>query len=821
MADDKKKNALFGKILGRKHSTAISAEAEEQESKAEKSIETSDDDYTPEWLTDSVSEDSQDPDEDISDALAELFGENNLEDTNDPSAFAMPGFDELAAEGESNFGIYDTDGDDAESISDNNADETGSAEQDDTYPDDYGYIEEPSEIANDEVYEDGIPAETAEDSIESEYDESETEGFDEASEKASESEKATAEDSVDEDTANLLAALGYSDANTASAKGKPLNKDTSVSRPSDLSFAYGYDGKEYVSRTQTDSLKSKYASDKLKLIVRLGATALFAVLLCVYDMFGDKFGGVLDSSLYPVVNIMISLQLLLIVAAFSVKRLLSGVNAILKGDLNAYSIGAAGVIIAVIYDIVLAITVPETFTLYNFPAAVCVLFCAIHDYFVLEREICVFDRLTSWQSVATLERVDAASLAMDLGEGGMNDGGKTVGQAFRLRKGEFAENYFRHVNRRHPLSKMLAFFVTPSVAIAFIMFFVSLASDKTFAEATGAFAGIALISLPVFMLVSLSFPFYTLTTRRLSADSVVLSESDVNEYRRVDTVVLEESDIFDDTSLTINRISVCDKNQMQDVFDIMCGVSAMYNMIGGRIAGVFRASTADGDVPEDVSVIGVEDGGFEGIAAGRRYCVGSDAYLASKGISVTRYYDDKYIASNPGGVVLHIAVDGAEVFKLYLTYSISPNTLSIINELSMSKTRIVLRTVDPNVNLDLISRILSSSFEGNLTLVRKPYDGTSAEDHQKDERIIDGGIIVNGENPEALLDTVSACRLFGAFSKFNFAVGIVVFAIAALFALLLGIIGAIIGWSSIYVFIVQVLSVLPCIIFANIYLNKD
>ena len=50
MADDKKKNALFGKILARKHSTAISAEAEEQESKAEKSIETSDDDYTPEWL---------------------------------------------------------------------------------------------------------------------------------------------------------------------------------------------------------------------------------------------------------------------------------------------------------------------------------------------------------------------------------------------------------------------------------------------------------------------------------------------------------------------------------------------------------------------------------------------------------------------------------------------------------------------------------------------------------------------------------------------------------------------------------------------------
>jgi hypothetical protein len=317
----------------------------------------------------------------------------------------------------------------------------------------------------------------------------------------------------------------------------------------------------------------------------------------------------------------------------------------------------------------------------------------------------------------------------------------------------------------------------------------------------------------------MSYPFYKLVTKNLSSDAVILNETAVNENRRVDTVVFEESDLFDETSLTINRISVCDKNQMHDVFDIMCAVSAMYNMIGGRIAGAFRASTADGDTPDEVSILGVDDGGFEGIADGRRYCVGSDAYLTSKGISVTRYYDDKYIVSNPGGVVLHIAVDGTEVFKLYLTYSISHNTLALINDFADLKTRIVLKTIDPNVNLELILRILSSSFDGNLTLIRKPFNADRTEADSDDE-LIDGGIIINGDVPEAVLDTVHACRFFSAFTKFNFAAGIVVFSIGALLAFILGIIGAIVNMSSIYIFIFQLLSIVPCIFFSSVYLNK-
>ena len=247
----------------------------------------------------------------------------------------------------------------------------------------------------------------------------------------------------------------------------------------------------------------------------------------------------------------------------------------------------------------------------------------------------------------------------------------------------------------------------------------------------------------------------------------------------------------------------------------------MYNKIGGRIAGVFRASIADGDASSDVTVLRVEDGGFEGVADGKHYFVGSEKYLASKQIPVMRYYDDKYVQSNPGGTVLHIAVDGAEVFKLYLTYSISPSTLSVIHSLAASDTRIVIRTIDPNVNMDLISSILTNSFEGNFTLVRKPYGGADTEAHHNDESIIEGGILANGESAEAIFSTVKSCIFFSAFSKLNFGVSCAVFGLSVLVSLCFAGLGVIINVPSICVFSVQFLTVIPCVLAANVFINKE
>lgn len=794
MADDNKRNALFSKLFAKDKAKSepasesvdnasldeIMTYEDEKAKPAPESAET--DSSYEEWFSDALKEDTGESDESISDAIAELFGDENTEGEVTDDEFILPNLEEYSEPDEAVF----------DDIPDSDSEEVDPLPEAEEY--EYEPEEEPapSELEYEDVGEDEVadaPAEEPE------------------------------VQPVDEDTATLLTALGYSDANAETIKKQTPHTETVRNRTTDLSLAYGYEGKEYMSHAQTASIKSAYSRNRFGMLIRLGGTVLFAIFLLIYDAFGKSFGGVLDATVYPVVNILISLQLLLIAAAFSVKQLFAGINGIFKAEPIVHSVSATALVLTVLYDIVLAIAAPEAFTLYNFPAAICLLLGALHDFFVLERETYVFARLSSWQSVATLERIDAAELASELGENRVGEAENKIGQAFRMRKGDFAENYFRHINRRHPMAKLLNFIIAPVVALSLVIFIISLASEKTAIESFNVLLTVNLFTLPAFMLVSMSYPFFTLVSKNLNADAVIFSESDVNEYKKVDTVVFEEADLFDESSLTINRISVCDKNRMQDVFDIMCGVSALYDRVGGRIAGAFRASTAEGDIPTDVSVISVDDGGFEGIAGGRYYTVGSDAYLTSKGISVMRYYDDKYIASNPGGVVLHIAVDGAEVFKLYLTYRISDSMLSVINELSLAKTRIVMRTIDPNINLDLILRILTSTFDGKLTLVRKPYDETAEPETVKDESTVEGGVLVNGENTEAILDVVKACKLYGAYSKLNFNVSVVLLAAGALLSVFLGIIGALVGISSLYIVLFQILSVVPSFILANLLLK--
>ncbi len=778
MADDKR-SALFNKMFGKQNQAKQPAQADEndtldaimnyEEEPTEKP--TPETDGYEDWFSEAMADESDNSD-DVADSIEELFGDPREDDYSD----VIP---ELLS--------YD----------------------EEELPEELPAVEEEYESAAVEEYteESEAPA---------------FEGYEEEDEYEPEAEQVPEdieEPAIDEDTATLLTALGYSDVSADEIKKKPVQSENNRRKTSDLTLAYGYEGKEYISHSQTAAIKDAYSSDRKKVFVRFAGTLLFVILLAIYDAFGKKFGGALDVSVYPVINILMSLQLLLIAAALSAKQIYAGINGIIRSEPIFHSLSAIAVILTVVYDIILAIAVPESFTLYNFPASICLLFGAAHDFFVLEREIYVFDRLSSWQSVATLERVDHAELAVELGESRTGENNR-IGRAFRLRRGDFAENYFRHINRAHPCARVINYLViVPVLALSLVLALITLASDHTFIEACNAFMAVNLLSLPTFMLVSMSYPFFTLISKTLGSDAVVFSESDVSEYKEVNTVVFEEADLFDESSLTINRISVCDKNRMQDVFDIMCGVSALYDRIGGRISGVFRASTSEGDIPEDVRVQRVDDGGFVGIADGKQFVVGSDAYLTSLGIPVMRYYDDKYIASNPGGVVLHIAVDGTEVFKLYLTYRIPDSMLMVLGELPRAKTRIVIRTVDPNINLDLISRLLSNGFDGKLTLVRKPYT-ENTEPASEAVSTVEGGILVNGESPEAIIEAVHACRIFSGFTKLNFNLSMIFFGIGAILSVCLGIVGALVGLSSMLVFLFQLITAVPCFILVHLTLAK-
>lgn len=611
----------------------------------------------------------------------------------------------------------------------------------------------------------------------------------------------------------LMEALGYDGRTVNEPRRRPETEEDTSARTSDMDDAFAFTGREYHSRSEREDIRSAYASEKLKLNIRLCGTALMAILLFVYDVFGKNFGGAFSKVQFPVVNILIGLQILLIACAFSYKQIFSGIKGIFNTHPTIHSVTSVVVVFTVIYDIILAVIGQSVFTLYNFPAALCLVFTVFGDWLRLDREIRTFDKVSSWSGVCTLERVDSLSLARELGEGDTGSNGNGVGRAYKLIRGKMPESYFHRINRRNPMLKVMNYIIAPVVALALVIFIISLAANRTLVDSLNVFIVLIQFGLPAFMAVAAVFPFYNLTVKKLDNSGVILNEVDTRDYATVDALVFDESDLFGSNSLTVSRLTMCGNGEAGDIYDVLAGSATILGKMGGTIANALRDATPDTAAVESAELLERADNGVIGRFGGKEYVIGTDEFLAGAGIAVSGYFDKEFIGSTPGGAVLHIAVDGKEALKLSLTYRIDPGFAQMARELSERKVRMILRCTDPCVD-DRLLEALVGELSSPITILKNVETGTSG-----DGETVDGGILADSEEWSSVMKAADACSLFRKWSAFNLMVMGGIMALGILLAAFLGALGAVVGMSSLYVVLFQVLAILPTVAISKLWLE--
>ena len=613
----------------------------------------------------------------------------------------------------------------------------------------------------------------------------------------------------------LMEALGYDGKTGSEIRRTPTHVDVEKDavRTSDMDDAFAFSGREYHSRSERDDIRSAYASEKLKIRVRLCGTALLAVLLFVYDVFGKKFGGAFSASQFPVVNILIGLQILLIAGAFSYKQIFSGIKGIFNTHPTIHSVTSVVVIFTVIYDIILAVIGQSVFTLYNFPAALCLLFTVFSDWLRLDREIRTFDKVSSWNGVCTLERVDSVSLARELGEGDVGASGNGVGRAYKLLHGKMPENYFHRINRRNPMMKVMNYVIAPVVALALVIFIISLAANRTLVDSLNIFIVLIQFGLPAFMVVAAVFPFYNLTSKKLDDSGVILNEVDTRDYATVDALVFDESDLFGSNALTVSRLTMCGNGEAGDIYDVLAGSATILGKMGGTIANALRDATPDTAAADAAELVEKSDNGVIGRFGGKEYVIGTEKFLADAGIAVSGYFDKEFMSATPGGAVLHIAVDGREALKLNLTYRINPGFVGMAQELSERNIRMILRCTDPCVD-DRLLGTLVGELSSPITILKNVEAGTSG-----DGDTVDGGILADSEEWSSVMRAADACSLFRKWSAFNLMLMGGIMALGILLAAFLGALGTVVGMSSLYVVLFQVLAILPTVAISKLWLD--
>ena len=155
---------------------------------------------------------------------------------------------------------------------------------------------------------------------------------------------------------------------------------------------------EFTDYSQAKGIFAKYKARYRALLLKLAASVLLTVLLFFFENI-TALGGALPKGIspdyYPVVNIMVGLQLSLFTYALVWGQMKRGVAAMLRGQLIPESATAFIVAISLLYQVFIAVFCRVNYITYNFPVSLCLFFSLAYEFMNLKREMYSFNIVAS------------------------------------------------------------------------------------------------------------------------------------------------------------------------------------------------------------------------------------------------------------------------------------------------------------------------------------------------------------------------------------------------------------------------------------------
>ncbi len=194
-------------------------------------------------------------------------------------------------------------------------------------------------------------------------------------------------------------------------------------------------------------------------------------------------------------------------------------------------------------------------------------------------------------------------------------------------------------------------------------------------------------------------------TSRIAVERIgVTGERAVYRYASCGVMSFSDIEAFPNGSVQVKGIKLCADFRLDKALYL---VSSLFDRVGGPLNGVFRISTADVRISDDVVLGTLAPEGIEALVNREEVCVGTRAYLESVGIEIFRDIEDER-AEQEGSRVLYVAYRGVLCSKFYVKYEISAAFEKNVEYYAKHGVSSVIVTADPLMNdalLDSISYI--------------------------------------------------------------------------------------------------------------------
>ncbi len=626
------------------------------------------------------------------------------------------------------------------------------------------------------------------------------------------------DDSIDPTEINLLVAFGLD--SKENSKAKEFGDKLEATQNNRENRKVKIDHPEFVDKTQIPAIRKEFRDKKISLSIRFVICTVFTLLLLVYENIesitliftgtAQQFGGFIDPAVYPVVYIMVSLQLMLFACYCAVDEIVQGIKSIFRGSPTTYSITALLAFGGIVYSAVLSvITVsPNEPAMFNFVPAVSAMMTLIAAMYNNKREKMNFAVIANNKIKHIVRRLPDEESEGEAKAFAERDDACDV---MKIEKTDFIDGFFGRLY--HPDSTagvFTTFVMSASVAIAVLLgIFVHFRGGDAATICRTVYSA-ALMLLPLSSYITFSYPMYRANVAAKEYDSAIIGDSSLEEYSNASIISFDDKNVFPSYSVKVQNMRIYNNARIDRVLYYAASVFAY---AGGPLQDVFEVATKDMGVSQNVKIFDTEAGFLATQVDGVNIIFGSSQNLQSRGLEIPEgaLTDDVDLSDELS--IMYMFREDKLVAKMYIKYVMDSDIDLILKQFSGSGLYVCVRTFDPNIDEAMIAKKA-----GMKRMPLKILRYASADEVSKYEKKVDSGLVTCG-SPKSLLQVITYCGKVLHTKKTDIALGVLSLMIGTALLVLLLLSNSLTLLSSLLIVIYQVFWIITITIASKVFIR--
>lgn len=628
-------------------------------------------------------------------------------------------------------------------------------------------------------------------------------------------------DEMDSTDMNLMVAFGLDDDdNKKSDRAKQLGDRLEAKQTVHDSKKIKLDRPELVDKSQIPSIRKEYVAKQRGLVLRTFLCTVLTLVLFIYEnipvltgiLTGEEqqFAGIFDPAVYPVVYIMVSLQLMLLACLCAYDQIIAGFKYLFRGVPRPESMTALLCVIGILYSAVLTrfVSSPNEPIMFNFVVALCALLTLVYAIFNNRREMMNLRIIASRNPKHIMRRLEdeesecEAKAFVDESD---------VCDVMKIEKTDFVEGFFGRMSKPDSTtSTFMTFVMSISIALAVIFGIVEFFKGGN-AETVlrVAYAAVLVIS-PLSMFITFSYPFFRANLAAKEYDSAIIGEVSLEEYSNASIISFDDKNVFPSYSVKVQNIRIYNNARIDRV---LYYASSAFAFVGGPLQDVFEIATKDMGNSNNVKVFDAEAGFLATQVDGVNIIFGDYASLKKRGLDIpeTAVADDVDFSDELS--IMYMFREDKLVAKMYIKYVMDPDIELILKQFSGSGLYVCVRTFDPNIDERMIARKANMK-KMPLKIVR--YASTDEVGSYAEK--VNSGLVTCG-TPKSLLQIISYCDKVLHTKKTNIALSVLSVMISAALLALLVLFDSVGVLNSMFIAVYQLIWIIPMTISSKMFIR--